>query len=204
MLQGVLDGAERTAIVRLGYDPSSQAATVYLDGNGTENLVLPRKPVPSAASITNVWLDEGGFYGSVTDSFDATDTLLTAGVDYFYKANSTAGILVRMGRFWPVARRRPLDRLGTETTPLLGCVKVTFTSGLTPTELADIAEAIYMESAARWVSRTTGMGPFQSESLDGYSRTLGSGSSSESFGPSSFLSPVAREIIWGHRLTPWA
>jgi hypothetical protein len=204
VIQGVLDGAERAVVVFLGYDPSSAAATVYLDGNGTESLVLPRKPVPSAASITNVWLDEGGYYGSVADSFHATETLLTAGEDYYYKANSTAGILVRMGSFWPVAKRRPLGRLGWEYAPLLGCVKVQFTSGLSPTEMADIAEAIYAMFATLYQQRF-GLGVPQSESLGGRSLSFSGpagGSTELLYGPS--VNATALALLRPHRLIPWS
>jgi hypothetical protein len=204
VLQGILDASERAAVVYLGYDPQSVASTVYLDGNGTEFLVLPRKPVPSAASITSVWLDAGGYYGTVTDSFHATETLLTSGEDYYYQANSQAGILVRMGTFWPVSRRRPLGRLGWESAPLLGSVKVTFTSGLTAVQMVDIAEACYSLSATFYQQRF-GLGLPQSESLDGRSLSFSGpmpGGGELLYGPS--VNATALALLRPHRLTPIA
>jgi hypothetical protein len=202
VIQSVLDGAERAVVVFLGYDPSSAAATEYYSGDGSEFIVLRRKPV---TTVTSVYADAGGRYGQSDDPFPST-SLLTEGTDYSVRIDggTQTGILVRHGAFWPYAHRRPIRRLGWEVSPEFGSVKVTYTAGYTPAQLADIAEAIYQESAARWSSRFNGMGPFQSESLDGYSRSLGSGGSSSESMVSPFVSPIARDMLRAHRSIPWS
>ena len=67
-----------TAIKRYCRSNLEQATyTDYLDGTGLNSILLRETPVQS---ITNIWLDQAGYYGQ--GSGFASSSLLTAGVDY--------------------------------------------------------------------------------------------------------------------------
>jgi hypothetical protein len=130
-----------------------QAIETFL-GSGGEVLVLTRKPV---VSVTSVWEDPGGYYGTVADSFDATDTLLTSGEDYAVDVHGAnkAGRLVRIGKSWPAMARRHRGSLADTWGKSRGTVKVTYVAGFqTGSVPADVLDAAVAEAAARWQVRT--------------------------------------------------
>jgi len=199
VLSGILCGAERSAVVYLGYDPGSATATEYYSGEGSEFITLRRKPV---TSVTAVYEDADGRYGEGTDPFPA-ETLLVEGEDYSLRIDGggRTGILVRHGRFWPYSYRRPPNRLGSELSPEFGSIKVEYVAGYTADQLGDIAEAVLLEAASRYQLRSGGVGPFQSESLDGYSYSRANLTRDPG---GAFANPLARDILKPHRLIPWA
>jgi hypothetical protein len=199
-----LAGVEQAIETFLGFNPAYATTTEYLDGSGGEVLVLTRKPV---VSVTSVWEDPGGYYGTVADSFDATDTLLTSGEDYAVDVHGAnkAGRLVRIGKSWPAMARRHRGSLADTWGKSRGTVKVTYVAGFqTGSVPADVLDAAVAEAAARWQVRTGGLGPKQSESLNGYSysradithNVLGDGTSAP------FLTPLLKAALRPYRNTP--
>lgn len=90
---------------------TSQAGTEYLDGSGTDELLLPRWPV---TVISEVKYDRGGYYGQPTSGTPfGTDSVLTQGTDYY----------------WPTTDRRRRLLVRAAGWHGLGSVKVTYTAG---------------------------------------------------------------------------
>ena len=141
----------------------------YLDGTGTQTVLLKETPV---SSITSVYLDSGGYYGQGTGAF-ASDTLLTAGEDYYLVIDDPSGVSVsgrlnRIGRAWPLS----LNYIGRilltpKPVPCPGCLKVTYTGGysLIP---ADLKLALFQIIADRRGAALNGVG-LSGESFEGYS-----------------------------------
>ena len=146
----------------------------YLDGTGTEDLLIPETPVQS---ITSIYEDYGGRYGQATDAFAST-TLLTSGDDYYLvrddaeNANwSKSGIVKRVGATWPARHRRPPHYLGSVREGVPGALKVTAVTGynLVPFDLKlAIFDIVNLYKAAALDGRL-----LQSESGEGYSYSLG-------------------------------
>ncbi len=201
VLNGILCGAERSAVVYLGYDPSSAQVTEYYSGNASEFLVLRRKPV---TSVVSVYEDADGRYGESDAPFPA-ETLLVEGTDYSVKTDggTQTGILVRHGRFWPYSHRRPVGRLAWELSPEFGSVKCEYVAGYTATQMGDIAEAVLSEAASLYQSRH-GLGLPQSESLDGRSLSFSGPTDAGGDGMGQFMNSNAERILRRHRITPWA
>lgn len=151
--QSCLDGANALAARIIKYDPSSTTYTEYLDGSGTNELVLPHPDHVTA--VTQVKLDTTGGRGQVPDSF-GTATVLTQGVDYITDLdrgvlekwyNGTAG--GGFGWLWsqqvgPTNYWRGLSTHGA-TQPywpkVRGCIYVAYTAGFVavPKDLKDAA-----------------------------------------------------------------
>lgn len=147
----------------------------YLDGTGTPDVLIPRTPV---VTLTSVYLDTGGWYGSPTGAFDST-TLLVAGEDYVLVPDSPdgdglsyAGVLRKIGGVWPRSFRRAYGMLSAQPTACPGCIKVTASVGYTLIPY-DVKQAIFDATTQLAVN-----GPHarivQSESGEGYSYGLGS------------------------------
>ena len=190
-LEDILDGAEASAELYLGYALTGATVTDYLDGQGVPELVLPRKGV---ASVTSVYEDSGGRYGDNPDGFD-TDSLLEEGVDYALqvKGPDRTGILVRYGGVWAPSRIRRWRRLADGKLAAYGSVKVVYT---TNDVAADVAEAIYLEAAARYMAGATGYGVQTSSSLDARSVSVTPFPRRQSDGISSpFVSPIAEQML---------
>ena len=105
--------------------------TIYLDGNGERDVLLPQLPV---VSITSVKVDQTGYYGDGTDAF--SEDALTAGTDYVLvkddpdnTGQSRSGILRRIGTVWPYSLRRPYELIGHHKAKCPGCIKVVATCG---------------------------------------------------------------------------
>lgn len=197
---GVILNAVETNIIRyLGYNPAGAAGTEYYSGNGSNRLVLARNPV---TAVSAVYEDTSGYYGVPSDVFDATASVLTAGTDYVWDKEDVnkAGVLIRLGgKTWPLGQKRFPDRLANSIDYVWGCVKVTYTAGMDATQVSVITEAAYLEAAALFQSRVTGMGAFASQGLDGYNYSISSAEGVRGkSGNSRFLSPVV-ELM----LRPW-
>lgn len=170
--------------------PESGSDTMYLDGTGRQELVLPFRPVTAIASI---YLDLGANYGTTSGAFGSS-TLLTEATDYVMvrddgATTSSSGIVRRLGgsttasgNFWGWD---PNDTVGLGPLPSLtagrggpfwpripGSIKITYTAGFAtvPTDLSMAALAI-----ASYIRRTAPLGgvPLSSESLRDYSYSLG-------------------------------
>ncbi len=108
-----------------------QAYVQFYSGTNTQRLVLRERPV---SLITNVWLDNSGYFGKRPGGFDTT-ALLVEGTDYVldYDQNATiskSGILFRIGTTWPVLTRvSTLGRLAPDQGPAHGNIKVSYTAG---------------------------------------------------------------------------
>lgn len=129
-------------------------------------------PEPFVTDITSVYEDWTAGGGQGTGDFP-TESLLTEGDDYFldYDAASMSmtGYLIRRYRDWP---------------PYPRCVKVTYTAGLSTTDLANkyyfITEAIINEVLDRYKyaksrqGNTGAVGPVEMERLKDYTVKYGS------------------------------
>lgn len=195
-LELILVGTEALAKRFLGYDPVSQSTTLYLDGRGDELLPLGQ-PV---SAVTTVHENAVGYGQSA--NFTSTE-LLTLGTDYLTRNVGTwrDGVLVRIGALWPYDRRRQVGRLADEYGPAYGSVKVVCTVGLTGADLEAVSDAVYYEAATRFQTRSGGVGPVTSESLDGYSYSRSS-TAGEATAQSPFLSPVAFQTLRAYRRVP--
>lgn len=167
-LKSFLYAAETAIEFYLGYPPKLTDAAVdeYFNGNGTALLVLnTRWPVTEVVSVKENY--QGYFAGANFTS----DTLLTEGVDYAVAnvGNSKAATLYRLNTLWPYNWARPVNRLAPLIQPCLGCVKVSYKGGLDEGPMELVKAAGYMEAAALYQSRQTGVGFQTSASMDGYS-----------------------------------
>jgi hypothetical protein len=116
-------------------DLESNSYTEYYSGNNTQRLVLRQTPV---TAITNVWLDNSGYFGTnPLGSFDST-SLLILGTDYTLDLDTDgvtckSGILFRLGTVWPVVTRLSrIARLTPDAGPAYGNIKVAYTAGYNP------------------------------------------------------------------------
>jgi hypothetical protein len=151
--------------------------TEYYDGNGTDKLRLRRTPV--VISSVAISVDRGGHYGQATDPF-ASETALTLGEDYeiapdsrFGDALNHSGIVQRIAAIWPYRMRRQPRYLSQQREPLPGCIKATYSAGyqLIP---YDLKLAVWDLATMYRVGSTWGQ-VANSESGEGYSRSLGGG-----------------------------
>jgi len=110
-----------------------KSRTEYYDGTGTQELRLRARPVYTTPTIA-VRVDEGGYFGSVTNSF-GTNTALTYGDDFALRldqedgTSSRSGILVRIDDIWPRPRIRQRGLLSPSIGRGYGTIKVTYTAG---------------------------------------------------------------------------
>lgn len=129
-------------------------------------------PEPYVTSVTSVYEDWNATGGQGASDF-SSDTLLTAGTDYYLDYDSSAmsktGILIRKYREWP---------------PYTRTVKVTYVSGLDATALANeyvyVKEAILREVIDRYQyskersGNVGSVGPVEMERLKDYTVKYGS------------------------------
>jgi hypothetical protein len=161
----------------------------FYSGSGRQELCLKQYPIQS---ITNLWLDMGGYAGQAPNAF-AAGTLLVPGVQYMLDLDSggttsNRGIVKRIGGggnvgggpggtgFWgeygPIGPGT--DKLGGTRKPFWpigdGNIKVTYVAGYNPVP-ADLSYAAGMLIA--YMLRYQGAGyPYQSESFESYTYSL--------------------------------
>lgn len=178
---------------------NASATEVYL-GNWQRVLVLRRRPVVSVASVHESF--------ATPPAFDAT-TLLTAGTHYRLRTDvgttSRAGLLDRLNGVWGGAWERYPTRLSSHLAPARqGSVQVVYVAGwgATADDLpAEFLEAGYLEGMAVLAAVTSKKGQaFQSESLNGYSYSLGQ-IQTGTFGSRvpTLASPLAAQMLWAYR-----
>lgn len=117
----------------------------FLSGNNTQSLVLTHRPVKV---ITEVRLDDGGYYGQGDDAFDSL-SILIEGQDYTLRLDndesgwSESGVLHRINTVWPYRDRlRFSGRLTPEVGPQRGNVQITYTAGYLVTASPPHPEAL--------------------------------------------------------------
>lgn len=152
--------------------------TEYYDGHGGTQFRLRRTPVVPSSVV--VYVDWNGNYGQTTDSFDATSSVLTLGTDYsiapdsqYGDALSHSGLVNRINGVWPQRVRRDRGYLSKHYDPLPGCIKVTYSAGYTLIPY-DLKMCVWNLATMYSVGATWG-GVANSESGEGYSRSLGGG-----------------------------
>lgn len=158
--------------VRQTWAVPSASYTQYLNGRNSDTIVLKHKPV---VSITSVYLDPSGFWGTGDSAFAAA-TLLTAGTDYALEPDqsdggSYSGILRRINGVWPPAVQFTRGNLYSAMVDSKGPVKVTYVAGFaTGAVPADITLAVNLVSANLRLFRLGA--PMSGSSYDGFSVNL--------------------------------
>lgn len=149
-VEAYLSAAEWYIERRAGRPLCVMTTTEYLDGVPGPDLPLPRRPVRAVASV---YVDPNGGFGQGDDPFPAS-TLLTAGTHYRVDLPRNQLTLTDRPLWWPYtafvgpawtgrARYRGLAGGGTAGWPLVaGCVKVTYTAGLTAELNPGVVQAI--------------------------------------------------------------
>jgi len=146
----------------------------FYSGDGTRSLLLRQRPV---VSITSVYLDSAGRWGTNADGFDST-TLLVAGTDYSLRYDgylgsakcSYCGILERIGATWPATRWYTPGALTLDLQPGQGNVKVSYVAGWT-TVPSDVVQALAL-TVAYWRRIGAKGGNIASESQGAYSYSM--------------------------------
>ncbi len=133
-------------------------------GTGNRVITLKRRPV---VSITSVYYDPRGYFGSDTINSFGSETLLVQGTDYCLDSRDT-GFLIRITGDWPeYPRRREWFKLSRDLVPNFGDVKVTYVGGYDPVPF-DVKLA-----TAQLVTRSIQMlrygGPLEREHLGDWS-----------------------------------
>ncbi len=157
----------------LSIDVEQSTYTEFYPGNGSPQLLLNHTPVQS---ITSAYEDPDAYYGEAPGAF-ASNTLLTAGVDYCLVRDngsatekSSSGILLRIGTAWPNISAKLAGMLTSSPMPGLGNVKVTYVAGYASVPY-DLILACNLLVASIKRNAPHG-GPISSESLDYYSYQL--------------------------------
>ena len=124
-------------------DLESASYTEYYSGDNTPILLLRQFPV---SSITSIYVDDSGYWGSGTGSPFAAATLLTAGTDYSLRSNSStdgglSGLVYRIGSIWRSPMRRDAGYVSNQSGVGVGNIKATYVAGYS-TIPADIKMAV--------------------------------------------------------------
>ena len=114
---------------------SFNSRTEYYNGTGSQQLLLRSRPVYTTPTI-QVFIDEHGFYGSTSGSFDPQLCQLNYGTDFCLKIDqddgtSRSGILVRLHSFWPRPGVRQQGYLSPFIGTSFGAIKIIYSAGYT-------------------------------------------------------------------------
>lgn len=173
-IAALLPAADQAVKTYLQRDIEYQTYTEYLTGNNQQRITLRQTPV---AAITNLWVNDSGYFGMNTDSpFDET-TLLTQGQHYVLDidqsdGSSLSGIIFRIGAIWPIiARLVATNLLSPFQGPCLGNIKVEYSAGY-QTIPADLQFAVAL--TANFMKRTINYGGLmlENERLGDYAYSL--------------------------------
>lgn len=128
-IRSLIEGVTSLVIQRLNRNLELTNYTEYYSGNGTPFLLLRQYPV---TSVSLVCVDDGGYFGSAPDAFNASLNLVQ-GVDYALMSGAagfgSTGILRRIGTTW---HRIPSRAVGIiENLPGIpnGNIKVQYSAG---------------------------------------------------------------------------
>ena len=108
--------------------------TEYMNGTGTQKLLSRSRPVFVTPTAPQIFVDEGGFFGSVSGSFDATNSVLTYGSDFSVwidqeDGSSRSGIFIRNNDLWPRPSVRQRGLLAPFVGTGFGTIKVVYDAG---------------------------------------------------------------------------
>lgn len=171
--------------------------TEFYSGDGTNIIRLRQTPVQS---ITSLYLDNAGFFGTVSGSF-ASASQLIEGTDFVLNRDnnsatekSTSGIVWRINGSWDRPSSRVNGTLSTIPGSAMGNIKVTYVGGYA-TVPADIQGACIQAVAMFRAMPVVGLA--QSENYEDYSYTLADPSAQEKIMGSlkSLLKPYRRFVI---------
>lgn len=132
---------------------SKRSRTEYYDGNGRTRMTVKSRPV-YPDPVPEVYVDQGGHYGSTSGSFSPGTTQLTYGTDFTFvwdqpDGTSRSAVLIRLGGYWP----RPSVRAPGLLSPFLGrdtgSVKVVYTAGYTVDNLPPVFRLAVQTLVAR-------------------------------------------------------
>lgn len=123
---------------RVGY-LEKKSRTEYYAGTGKQTILLKARPVFPTPTI-EVYVDESGFFGSVSGSFDTTTSAFVYGTDFALQLDqedgtSRSGLLVRINNVWPRPSARVMGLLSPFVAQSFGNVKVVYTAGYTTDSL---------------------------------------------------------------------
>lgn len=210
VIAAILDGVESVIENVIG-SPVLQDATArteYYDGVVGQRLKLRFRPVVKAS--LEVFVDDDGAYGDGPGTPFDTDTEWTLGTDFdlmdVRNGYSQSGVLVCLNGLWPVTWNRKPTRLASTLVGEYGPIKVNYKAGWAADDIPSaLIQAAYLEaitiftmSVGRNGNVPTGL-LMQSESLNGYSYSLGSpgGMDVSGYGASRFVNPAAMTMIGG-------
>ena len=181
--------------------------TEFYKGTGTQKLLLNSRPVYTTPTI-QVFLDEGGYYGSVTGSFNATTSALTYGTDFGLQIDqsngtSRSGILFRIRNVWtrPAVRTRGL--LSPYIGEDFGSIKVVYTGGY----FLENLPSQFLQAVVLIVARLRQLLPLgqiiQAESYEeraiSYGNLFGAAGGGSASGSKEFIMNLARPLIFSFR-----
>lgn len=155
-------------------------------GDGSRFLVIRQRPI---TSIQSIYHDPSANFGTNPDGSFTSATLMVEGSDYVVHWDSClpgtttkasrCGIIERVGTSWPSLAAYTPGKLVYHPIPTRGTIKVSYTAGYTTIPHA-IRNAVVQLAAFIRRNYDKG-GSMTSESLGGYSYSLGSPSSSGQF-----------------------
>ncbi len=184
---------------RTGY-LEKKSRTEFVRGTGGVAINLKARPVFTSPTI-QAFVDESGYFGSVSGSFDATTSDLTYGTDFALQLDqddgtSRSGTLVRINGVWPRPSARTMGLLSPFLTGSWGNVKVVYTAGYT----ADTIPAALRYATTVLVARMQNVLPLgaiiQSEAYEERSITIMADQKDY------FLSLI-KPILWNYRNWKW-
>ena len=115
-----------------------KSRTEYYNGTGTQRLLLNARPVFLSPAPVVLVDQDGGFFGSPDDSFDATGDVIEYGASGGWcldidqpDGTSRSGALVRIGAYWPKPFFRQTGLLSPFLGKAAGNIKITYTGGYT-------------------------------------------------------------------------
>lgn len=196
----LLDPVEQEIETYLGFSPATQSRVWFLNGS----LANPSKLtlLPYTTSVASVYENQAGYYQAA--NFTSSE-LLTEGTDYMleHAGGLSPGILTKINSSWPLMWSRAPNRLSNNLGNALGCVRVTFTAGLSALQMAQVREAAYLEATALYRSWKNPIGSVTSDSLDGASVSINPYAFNRS-GLPAFLAPATEMILRRLRKIPVA
>lgn len=179
---------------------SKSERTEYYAGSGTQQLLLRNRPVYATPTI-RCFLDETGYFGSVSGGFPALSEL-TYGESFALSIEeegkpSRSGILVRFGNFWPKPIVRERGYLSPYVAQGFGTIKVIYTAGYTTDTLpGDLRFACNMLAARIRYQMPLGM-ELNSENYE--DRSIGILADAKNY----LISPEIRRIVMTYRNWKW-
>lgn len=206
----ILQGVE-SVIENMISSPVTQdttARTEYYDGVVGQVLKLRFRPVVKAD--LKVYVDELGAYGDGAGTPFAAATEWVLGTDFdlldVRGGYSKSANLICLNGIWPTTWYRPPTRLASTLAGQRGAIKVIYKAGWAANDIPPaLKEAAYLEATTLFsMSVSRGGSPVngllkQSESLNGYSYSLGaaSGLDVSGYGASRLTNPTAMAMLGG-------